>query len=55
MSSERSVKDVFGPYMFCYGGEEGIRTPGTGFSQYNGLANFPFHSLLFGINNLCSG
>jgi len=23
----------------CYGGEGGIRTPGTGFSQYNGLAN----------------
>jgi hypothetical protein len=22
-----------------YGGEGGIRTPGTGFSQYNGLAN----------------
>jgi len=23
------------------GGEGGIRTPGTGFSQYNGLANLP--------------
>ena len=33
----------------------GIRTPGTGFSQYNGLANSRFHTLLFGINNLCSG
>jgi len=34
--------------------ERGIRTPGTGFSQYNGLANSTFHSLLFGINNLRS-
>jgi hypothetical protein len=33
----------------------GIRTPGTGFSQYNGLANCPFHSLVFGINELRSG
>ena len=24
-----------------HGGEGGIRTPGTGFSQYNGLANLP--------------
>jgi hypothetical protein len=37
------------------GGEGGIRTPGTGFSQYNGLANCPFHSLVFGINKLRSG
>jgi len=32
-----------------------IRTPGTGFSQYNGLANSPFHCLVFGINSLHSG
>jgi len=31
-----------------------IRTPGTGFSQYNGLANSRFHTLLFGINRLRS-
>jgi len=35
-------------------GGEGIRTPGTGFSQYNGLANSRFHTLLFGINRLRS-
>src|ERR1700731_2757697 len=29
MSSERSVKDVFGPYNRRYGGEGGIRTHGT--------------------------
>src|ERR1700728_5434552 len=29
MSSERSVKDVFGPYNQGYGGEGGIRTHGT--------------------------
>jgi len=37
------------------GGEGGIRTPGTGFGPYNGLANSRSHTLLFGINNLCSG
>ena len=35
--------------------ERGIRTPGTSFSSYNGLANSSFHSLVFGINSLCSG
>jgi hypothetical protein len=40
---------------FSYGGEWGIRTPGTGFSPYNGLANSRFHCLLFGINDLQSG
>ena len=29
MSSERSVKDVFGPYRLCVGGGGGIRTPET--------------------------
>jgi hypothetical protein len=33
----------------------GIRTPGTSFSSYNGLAICPFHCLLFGINQLHSG
>jgi len=38
------------------GGEGGIRTPGTGFSQYNGLAKkCPFHSLVFGIRGLQLG
>src|SRR5215469_17897660 len=32
----------------------GIRTPGTSFSSYNGLANSRFHTLLFGINRLRS-
>jgi hypothetical protein len=31
-----------------------MRTPSTGFSQYNGLANSRFHTLLFGINRLRS-
>src|ERR1700758_581375 len=39
MSSERSVRDVSGPYIRCSGGEGGIRTPGRSFSPYNGLAN----------------
>src|SRR5271157_4545925 len=33
----------------------GIRTPGTGFGAYNGLANSPFHRLVFGTKDLCSG
>ncbi len=37
-----------------YGGEGGIRTPGRGFSPYNGLANSRFHRLMFGINSLRS-
>jgi hypothetical protein len=37
------------------GGEGGIRTPGRGFGPYNGLANSPFHSLVFGTKDLCSG
>ena len=41
MSQERSVKDVFGPYIKSSGGEGGIRTPGRGFGPYNGLANLP--------------
>jgi hypothetical protein len=28
-----------GAARVCRGGEGGIRTPGTGFSPYNGLAN----------------
>ena len=39
MSYERSVKDLSGLHSESAGGEGGIRTPGTGFSQYNGLAN----------------
>jgi len=42
MSQERSVKDLSGLYTLEYGGEGGIRTPGTGFGPYNGLANCPF-------------
>ncbi len=39
MSPVRSVKDLSGLYMQESGGEGGIRTPGTRFSAYNGLAN----------------
>ena len=39
---------------FNSGGEGGIRTPGTSVSSYNGLANSPFHSLVFGMNKLRS-
>jgi len=35
--------------------ERGDSNPGTRFSAYNGLANSRFHTLLFGINKLCSG
>lgn len=35
--------------------ERGIRTPGTGFSQYNGLAKFPVPQPVFGTKDLCSG
>ncbi len=31
--------------------ESGIRTPGTGFSPYNGLAILLVPAVLFGINN----
>jgi hypothetical protein len=33
MSSERSVKDLSGPYILVIGGEGGIRTPDPGFAR----------------------
>ena len=54
MSPERSVKDVFGPYKGKSGGEGGIRTPGTGFSQYNGLANRRLQPLGH-LSGVCAG
>ena len=33
------------PWSMKNGGERGIRTPGTGFSQYGGLANHCFRPL----------
>jgi hypothetical protein len=37
-----------------YGGEGGIRTLGTGISQYNGLANLSFDAVPIGFNGLQS-
>jgi hypothetical protein len=38
-----------------YGGEGGIRTLGTGISQYNGLANLYFLGLPNDVNGLQAG
>jgi len=51
MSSERYVKDVSGLYRQELA-ERGVRTPGTGLSQYNGLANLFPKATLSNPNNL---
>ena len=47
-------KVPFGGHFVKSGGEGGIRTLGTGISQYNGLANLWFDAVPIGFNGLQS-